>query len=179
MQELLASPPSSVEFFSKECNRLGDKGSLVTQIARITGIPVQALRGSPLNSFSIEERMSWAGKRETKREEDMAYSLLGILDISMSLRYGDGKKEWERLKKKIRKASASEQTLVFPIPAANVADMELEEELEGNDEDEVFWMDIMRRREEDNRCFNCGSGKHWEDDCSQNCGRCKTFTSIL
>ena len=32
-------------------------------------------------------------KRETKREEDMAYSLLGIFDIHMSLIYCEGRKK--------------------------------------------------------------------------------------
>jgi hypothetical protein len=36
--------------------------------------------------------MSWARKRETKREEDKAYSLLGIFNIHMPLIYGEGKK---------------------------------------------------------------------------------------
>lgn len=41
VQELLA--PASVEFFSKEGKRLGDKNSLEQQIQEITGIPALAL----------------------------------------------------------------------------------------------------------------------------------------
>jgi hypothetical protein len=36
--------------------------------------------------------MSWAENRETKREEDKAYSLLGIFNIHMPLIYGEGMK---------------------------------------------------------------------------------------
>lgn len=116
----------------------------------------------------------------TTREEDKAYSLQGIFDIDMTPKYGEGEgKAWNRLKKKISKDSTSERTLVFLVPAANVAETELAEDLEGNDAGEVSWRNIMKGRKEDDRCFNCGSGNHWEDDCSQKCGRCKTFTSIL
>lgn len=58
LQELLA--PASVEFFSKEHERLGDKQSLRQELCDITGIPILALEGHPLLDFSIEERMSWA-----------------------------------------------------------------------------------------------------------------------
>ena len=47
--------------------------------------------------------MSWAAKRETKREEDAAYSLLGVFDIHMPLIYGEGrKKALIRLQKEIK-----------------------------------------------------------------------------
>jgi uncharacterized protein with WD repeat len=89
LQELIAPP--SVEFFCSKCNRLGDKKSLEGQLHKITRIPVSALRGSPLPQFSFDERVSWARNRETKREEDLAYSILGILDISIPVIYGEGK----------------------------------------------------------------------------------------
>ena len=44
-----------------------------------------------MSDFSVTERMSWAENRETKREEDKAYSLLGIFDIHMPLIYGEGR----------------------------------------------------------------------------------------
>jgi hypothetical protein len=91
LQELIA--PTSVEFFSVEGQRLGDNKSLEQQIHEITGITVQALQGSSLSQFSVNDRMSWAAKRETKREEDAAYSLLGIFDIHMPLIYGEGRKK--------------------------------------------------------------------------------------
>jgi Mrp family chromosome partitioning ATPase len=47
--------------------------------------------------------MSWAEGRKTRREEDSAYSLLGIFDISMPLIYGEGRQRArERLRKEIR-----------------------------------------------------------------------------
>jgi WD40 repeat protein len=88
LQELLA--PTSVEFFSKDWELLGDKASLERHICEITKIPSKALRGSLLANFSKTERMSWAKTRQTTREEDMAYSLLGIFDVHMPLIYGEG-----------------------------------------------------------------------------------------
>ena len=90
-QELIAPP--SAEFFCSNGNRLGDKKSLEGQLHKITRIPISALQGSPLSEFSFDERISWAQIRETKREEDKAYSLLGIFDISMSAIYGEGKEK--------------------------------------------------------------------------------------
>ena len=101
LQELLA--PLSVEFFSREGKRLGDKKSLELQIHEITSIAVQALQGSPLSQFSVTERMSWAAKRETTIEEDQAYCLLGIFDIHLPLIYGEGiENAFRRLRKEIR-----------------------------------------------------------------------------
>jgi hypothetical protein len=90
LQELIA--PSSVEFFTAEGLRLGDKSSLEHYLLDITGIALQALRGGPLSQFDFYERMSWAATRETTKEEDAAYSLLGIFEVSMPVIYGEGRK---------------------------------------------------------------------------------------
>jgi hypothetical protein len=104
LQELIA--PASVEFFSLEGERFGDKKLLERQVHDITGIPLKALQGIPLSSFSVPERMSWAAKRETKREEDRAYSLLGIYNIYMPLLYGEGSENaFIRLHEEIDKRS--------------------------------------------------------------------------
>jgi hypothetical protein len=103
LQELIA--PLSVEFFSLEGERLGDKRSMEKQIHDITEIAIQALRGDPLSDFSVPERMSWAANRETTRDEDRAYCLLGIFDIHIPLIYGEGKKAFVRLQEEINKSS--------------------------------------------------------------------------
>jgi hypothetical protein len=98
LQELIAPP--LVEFFCSNGNRLGNKKSLEWQLYEITGIPVSALQGNPLSEFSFDERILWAKIRKTKREEDKAYCLLGIFDISMPIIYGEGKKNaFRRLKR--------------------------------------------------------------------------------
>ncbi|KAH8587976.1 hypothetical protein B0O99DRAFT_693925 [Bisporella sp. PMI_857] len=104
LQELIA--PTSVEFYSKKKELLGDKSTLERHICEITGISAKALRGSPLFSFSVAERMLWAKQRKTTREKDQAYSLFGIFDISMPVIYGEGKeKAIKRLREEIDKAS--------------------------------------------------------------------------
>jgi hypothetical protein len=92
LQELLA--PSIVEFFSANGVRLGDKQSLSFIISSVTGISQGALQGTTkLYECSVTERMSWTKGRNTTKEEDMAYSLLGIFDVNMPLIYGEGKKK--------------------------------------------------------------------------------------
>jgi hypothetical protein len=102
LQELIA--PASVEFFSSEGVRLGDKKSMEQQVHEITGISIQALRGDSLSTFSFNERMSWAKQRNTTRKEDKVYSLLGIFDVHMPLLYSEGEeKAFNRLKEEINK----------------------------------------------------------------------------
>jgi hypothetical protein len=106
LQELLA--PALLEFFSLEGQRIGDKASLMQQICEITHIPVTALRGDSLDEFSVRERMAWMAGRQTKEEEDMAYSLIGLLSVSMAFRYGEGKERaLNRLQEEVEKGSAS------------------------------------------------------------------------
>jgi hypothetical protein len=108
LQELLA--PSSVEFFSQEGDRLGDKRTLEKHIHDITGIAIGALQGNPLSSFSVTDRMSWATTRQTTREEDKAYSLLGIFDVYMPLIYGEGSEyAFKRLREEISKPSRGKE----------------------------------------------------------------------
>lgn len=113
LQELLA--PSSVEFFTREGLRLGDKNDLEQQIHEVTGIAVAALQNKPLAHFTTEERFRWAANRNTTKDEDSAYCLLGIFGVYMPLIYGEGKKNaFRRLKKAITEAMDGENT---PEPA--------------------------------------------------------------
>ncbi|KAI1879675.1 hypothetical protein JX265_002629 [Neoarthrinium moseri] len=80
----------SVEFFSAEGQCLGDKKSLVRLVHSITGIRPDALEGHPMCEFDTLERMSWLAKRQTMREEDLAYCMLGIFGVQMPLLYGEG-----------------------------------------------------------------------------------------
>lgn len=99
LQELLA--PDSVEFFSKEGSILGDKQTLAGLIQEITTIPIKALQGEPLSTFTVDARLQWAEKRHTKRPEDQAYCLLGIFGLFMPPMYGEGTHAFTRLKTEI------------------------------------------------------------------------------
>jgi hypothetical protein len=104
LQELLAPGPGSVEFFSREGDRLGDKRTLEQQIHQITKIPITALRGTPLSQFNVHDRLLWAESRQTTREEDKAYSLFGIFNVYMPLIYGEGSENaFKRLREDIDK----------------------------------------------------------------------------
>lgn len=109
LQELLA--PKSVDFFSKEGIRLGDKASLRSIIHEITGIPLGALSGDPLSKFSVEERFSWIEQRQTSRREDKAYCLLGIFNVYMPLIYGEGDSAFGRLREEINKRHTGQTDL--------------------------------------------------------------------
>ena len=100
LQELLA--PHSVEFFSKDGARLGDKESLQHLIHNVTGIPIEALSGSDMSEFDVAKRFSWAANRQTTEEEDGAYCLFGIFGVHLPLIYGEGKERaLRRLKREI------------------------------------------------------------------------------
>ncbi|CAN9446048.1 unnamed protein product, partial [Alternaria alternata] len=102
LQELLA--PSSVELFSQEWERLGNKMSLGPLISRITSIPQEVLQGDSLAQFEISDRLRWRGDRKTKLKEDMAYSLSGICDVDIAPLYGEGEEEaLRRLHREIQK----------------------------------------------------------------------------
>lgn len=100
LQELIA--PRNVVFLSRSWAVIGPKHELADLVGEITGIDVEALLHlQPLNAFSIAQRLSWASIRETTREEDMAYSLLGIFNINMPTLYGEGKSAFRRLQEEI------------------------------------------------------------------------------
>lgn len=113
LQELLA--PASVEFFTKEGKRLGDKESLKHEIYEITGIPLAALSGAPLSQFTVEARMRWAERRETTRKEDRAYCLLGIFGVFISPIYGEGEHAFTRLEEAINIRSSKGKVLISSL----------------------------------------------------------------
>jgi Heterokaryon incompatibility protein (HET) len=112
LQELIA--PKSVEFFSSNRESLGSKTSRMRQIHEITGIAIEALQGlKPISGFSTADRMSWAARRETTREEDTAYCLLGLFEIHIPVMYGEGKQHAEdRLRRAIQEASNPKSVLL-------------------------------------------------------------------
>ncbi|KAK0701129.1 hypothetical protein B0T21DRAFT_379239 [Apiosordaria backusii] len=130
LQELIA--PSSVSFFSLNRQRLGDKNSLEQQLSSITGVPPTALRGDPLDSFSVDERMAWAMKRATKKEEDKAYCLLGIFNIFMAPIYGEGEEHaFYRLNREIRERAriSADRALPEGLPILRSSSIFLQERL--------------------------------------------------
>ncbi len=104
LQELIA--PKEVRFYDRGWNCRGTKETLQDSISSITAIKTHVLLGKHLNrlgSIPVAERMSWASRRETTRQEDMAYCLLGIFGVNMALIYGEGANAFTRLQEEIIK----------------------------------------------------------------------------
>ncbi|KAI0886524.1 HET-domain-containing protein [Annulohypoxylon maeteangense] len=105
LQELIAA--KNVHFYDKRWVYLGSKFDLGYKISEITGISRSVLcYPEDIKIFSIAQRMSWASRRKTTRDEDLAYSLIGLFDVSMPMLYGEGgAKAFLRLQEEIIKRS--------------------------------------------------------------------------
>ncbi|PVH85906.1 HET-domain-containing protein, partial [Cadophora sp. DSE1049] len=105
LQELIA--PERMQFFDQTWANRGDKHTLCSEIAPISGISKGVLTGRlSLVEVPIAIRMSWASLRQATREEDLTYCLLGIFDVNMPMLYGEGAKAFVRLQLEIIKESA-------------------------------------------------------------------------
>ncbi|KAI9695437.1 MAG: hypothetical protein M1820_008622 [Bogoriella megaspora] len=149
LQELLA--PRSVEFFSRQGERLGDKYLLRQEIHEITAIPESALQEGLLSQYSVNERLSWIEHRQTKLEEDKAYSLLGIFGVFMPPIYGEGiGGAFRRLQDEIGKLEKCTQDLHITDPRHDKA--RIEETKGGLLEDSYLWIlqnpDFQRWRDD-------------------------------
>lgn len=116
LPELLA--PKIVTFYSRDRVRLGDKYALREELASITGIEVAALASQDLAQIDATQKFRWAAKRQTSREEDQAYCLLGIFGIFMPLIYGEGQKNAMR---RLRRELAVSSTVDSPTGINDVA----------------------------------------------------------
>ncbi|GAP90934.2 putative vegetative incompatibility protein het-e-1 [Rosellinia necatrix] len=114
LQELLA--PKKVVFFDAHWMAFGDRDNLSRSICEITRIHIGALQDhTTVPEYSIAQRMSWVADRVTSRQEDIAYSLLGIFDINMPLLYGEGNKAFLRLQQEIIKATDDQSILAWDL----------------------------------------------------------------
>ncbi|CAJ2505438.1 Uu.00g128320.m01.CDS01 [Anthostomella pinea] len=90
LQELIA--PQEVHFYDESWKYIASRSALADQIAKVTNVDVALLQerrgqvSSMLSNYSVAQRLSWAANRETTREEDQAYSLLGIFGIKEIMR---------------------------------------------------------------------------------------------
>ena len=102
LQELLA--PDVVEFYASDWKFLGTKTSLIDQIVIATKIDKRYLLNRPaIDGATIATKFSWASARETTRKEDMAYCLLGLVQVNMPMLYGEGPGAFYRLQLEIIK----------------------------------------------------------------------------
>ncbi|KAN0089511.1 hypothetical protein V8E51_019771, partial [Hyaloscypha variabilis] len=102
---------------------IGSKHSLKERISTITHIDEDALFIPNLSVLSVAERMSWAARRKTTREEDISYCLLGIFDINMPLLYGEGQtKAFGRLQEEIMKRTEDHSILAWSGKGTDLVD---------------------------------------------------------
>ena len=104
LQELLA--PQYVVFYDRDWIELGSRSFLEHEISQATRISPKHMK-QPKDA-SVATKMSWASIRNTSREEDIAYSLLGLFDIHMPLIYGEGQNAFFRLQSEIIRTSSDE-----------------------------------------------------------------------
>ncbi|KAG6328848.1 hypothetical protein ID866_10241 [Astraeus odoratus] len=101
LQELVA--PKTMKFYGKDwvpiSNSTNDKQdpTMMNVVSRATGIPLDDLRCFRPGTRDVHTRMMWASTRTTTRIEDIAYCLIGIFDVSMTVAYGEGKRAFYRL----------------------------------------------------------------------------------
>ena len=72
-----------------------DLGQMETEVIKAlekaTDIPHKDLWIFKPGPNLVDERMAWAARRKTTRVEDVAYSLMGIFDVSLQTAYGEGR----------------------------------------------------------------------------------------
>jgi hypothetical protein len=123
LQELLA--PSTVTFCNSDWQTIGTIGPnvraesamIVKHVSLATGIEEHFLQGDQRRSIMdacVAKKFGWAARRKTTRPEDMAYCLLGLLDVNMPLLYGEGgQKAFIRLQQEIIRQSDDESIFAW------------------------------------------------------------------
>ena len=131
LQELIA--PLTVEFLGQDWSLIGVKAPsavlallpplqrerndmFLLHIAKITGTAENMIRyiqkPRSLRKVPIAQKMAWAARRQTAREEDLAYSLMGLFDVNMPILYGEGlKKAFRRLQLDIIQMNCVDQSI--------------------------------------------------------------------
>ncbi|KAF2999659.1 hypothetical protein E8E13_000575 [Curvularia kusanoi] len=113
LQELIA--PRRVEFYAEDWAAVGTKLERFKEISKITSIDPDLLLGlRNADDFSAAQRLSWASHRNVTREEDEAYSLIGLFHISLEPLYGEGReKAFVRLQEAVYKETADHSIFLF------------------------------------------------------------------
>ncbi|KAI0486705.1 heterokaryon incompatibility protein-domain-containing protein [Xylaria cf. heliscus] len=135
LQELIA--PDNLWFYNKDWYCIGDRFSMAKELSVITRINTVVLRhGHGLDPVHWEDG-HWnptltggrcASRRETAREEDMAYCLMGLFDINMPLLYGERENAFRRLQEEIIRRTNDQSILAWlsmPMPGELLGNMGL------------------------------------------------------
>lgn len=124
LQELIA--PKVLKFFTKDWECIGTREELVDLIADHTGISDEILGSGKIpQDITISQKMFWAAKRETVKVEDKAYSLLGILGVSMVPNYGIDDDAFEDLQHKLITKYADQTLFAWYYDTPQPEDVEM------------------------------------------------------
>ncbi|KAI0434793.1 HET-domain-containing protein [Xylaria sp. FL1042] len=131
LQELIA--PDKLKFFYRTWNTIFEFTKSMgrydhlrprrstwfeSAIARITGIEDWNIYSiytidTTLKDVPVATKLSWVAGRSTTRTEDIAYCLLGLLDVNMPLLYGEGYRAFLRLQEEFLKKSFDSSILLW------------------------------------------------------------------
>ena len=119
LQELLAS--KTRYFFAGDWSLIEIPVNLNGVVAKVTGIDQQVLEDrNMLSTFPIAQRMRWASQRNATRNEDIAYSLMGLFDVQMPIIYGEGAtKAFRRLQTQIMQTSFDQTIFAWRSESAS------------------------------------------------------------
>ncbi|KFY07757.1 hypothetical protein V492_06857 [Pseudogymnoascus sp. VKM F-4246] len=119
LQELIA--PRTMKFFDANWVPIGTRAQLAAEIQHITGIEARFLDGSEqFRSASIATRLSWQSRRKTTEEEDIAYSLVGIMGVSLVPIYGEGRQAFLKLQQELLKTYRDESIFAWTAPPSRL-----------------------------------------------------------
>lgn len=106
-----------MEFYDRGWNFIGTKQDLADLLQAKTGIAKQYLSGaSNFKAASVATKMGWMAGRTTAEIEDIAYSMLGLLNINMEIHYGEGVKAFMSLQRTLMESSTDESIFAWTIP---------------------------------------------------------------
>lgn len=89
--------------------------SFLSKLVEITGIEQKILLDpSAIQLTAAATKMAWAARRQTTREEDLAYALMGLFGVNMPILYGEGlKKAFRRLQLEIIQMTTDQSIFVW------------------------------------------------------------------
>lgn len=103
-------------------NFMDTRKNLADLLHKKTGVAEQYLTGaSNFKVASVATKMSWMAGRTTTAIEDIAYSMLGLLNITMDIRYGEGVKAFMRLQRTLMESSTDESLFAWTTPTSGLA----------------------------------------------------------
>ncbi|KAH7918042.1 hypothetical protein BV22DRAFT_1042021 [Leucogyrophana mollusca] len=107
LQELLA--PRVIRLYKSDWTPYMNDGHrndktndlMLDLLERATGIDKESLRHFEPGPNNVRERLGWARSRESSKEEDFGYSLMGIFNVRLTIKYGEKEAAFGRLLLKI------------------------------------------------------------------------------